>query len=94
MGGGSKYKNAYNLARLCLCSTHCSPTHAILPNSRTLDGHPLRQNWSATLYNLVMPAFAPYKFQIFLNSSSFQMPLFSCICLSWPNASKSSPVDR
>ena len=24
-----------------LCSTHCSPTHAILPNSRTLDGYPL-----------------------------------------------------
>ena len=25
-------------------------THAILPNSRTLDGYPLRQNWAATLY--------------------------------------------
>ena len=31
-------------------STHCSHTHAILPNSRTLDGYPLRQNWSATYY--------------------------------------------
>ena len=33
-----------------LFSTHCSPILAILPNSRTLDGYPLCQNWSATLY--------------------------------------------
>ena len=31
-----------------LCSTQCCPVNAILPNSRTLDGHTLRQNWSAT----------------------------------------------
>ena len=39
---------------LSLCSTHCSPVNAILPNSRTLDGYPLRQNWSATLYNNII----------------------------------------
>ena len=37
-----------------LCSTHCSPVNTILPNSRTLDGYPLRQNWSATSYNNII----------------------------------------
>ena len=35
-----------------LCSTHCSHVNAILPNSRTLDGYTLRQNWSATVYTI------------------------------------------
>ena len=45
------------IARFCLpsvvCSTHCSPVNASLPNPRTIDGYTLRQNWSATLSYLL-----------------------------------------
>ena len=34
MHNGGKYISRYVCLRLCLCSTHWSPTHAILPNSR------------------------------------------------------------
>ena len=36
---------------ITLCSAHCSPVNAILPNTMTLDGYTLRQNWSATVYH-------------------------------------------
>ena len=41
---------SWPLALPTLCSTHCSPVNAILPNPRTLDGYTLSQNWSANLY--------------------------------------------
>ena len=44
-----------------LCSTHCNPVNAILPNSSTLDGYTLRQNWSANICRscTIMSAWTP-----------------------------------
>ena len=40
----------YTLSNIWINGTN-NNTLKILPNSRTLDGYPLCQNWSATLYN-------------------------------------------
>ena len=38
-----------------LCSTHCSPVNAILPNSRTLDGYPPSVKTGQQLYMRIWP---------------------------------------
>ena len=38
------------ISYFCLCSTHCSPVNAILPNSRTLDGYPPSVKTGQQLY--------------------------------------------
>ena len=45
---------SWPLALPTLCSTHCSPMNAILPNPRTLDGYTLHQSWSANLVLLIL----------------------------------------
>ena len=44
----------------------CSYVNAILPNSRTLDGYILRQNWSATKYRFIDSLFGGYAVRMLL----------------------------